>query len=81
MAAFPVPGPLDVIEGSGAGVLSEDLGFAIRHALAIPPARCRTHALKYSWTTCAELFLRNLAPLEPTAAKAQGPDLGFSGAA
>lgn len=81
VAAFPVPGPLDVIEGSGTGVLSEDLGYALRHALAIPPTRCRAHALKYSWTTCAELFLRNLAPLEPTAAAAQSPDLGFSGAA
>lgn len=81
VAAFPVPGPLDVIDGSGVGVLSEDLGFAIRQALAILPARCRTHALNYSWATCAELFLGNLAPIEPTTAKAKSPDLGFSGAA
>lgn len=68
VAAFPVPGPLDVIEGSGAGILSEDLAHAIERALAIPPARCRTHAMTYSWTSCTELFLRNLARIEVASA-------------
>ena len=37
VAAFPVPGPLDVINGSAVGFLDEDLASAARHALAISP--------------------------------------------
>ena len=33
VAAYPVPGPLDVVDGTGAGVLSEDLAEAARLAL------------------------------------------------
>ena len=39
IAAFPVPGPLDVIGGSGAGVLDEDLRAACLGALEIPRER------------------------------------------
>jgi 1,2-diacylglycerol 3-alpha-glucosyltransferase/glucuronosyltransferase len=62
VAAFPVPGPLDVIGDSGAGVLDHDLGLAARRALAIPRAHCRDHALRYSWRHTAERFLAYLAP-------------------
>jgi glycosyltransferase involved in cell wall biosynthesis len=62
VAAFPVPGPLDVIDGSGAGALDEDLGTAIRAALRVPRGRCREHALTYSWRRSAEQFLDNLRP-------------------
>lgn len=62
IAAFPVPGPLDVVDGHGIGVLDDDLDYAIERALAIPPERCRAHALKFSWKACAEQFLENLEP-------------------
>ncbi|MEO5337262.1 MAG: glycosyltransferase family 1 protein [Magnetospirillum sp. WYHS-4] len=60
VAAYPVPGPLDVIDGSGAGVLDEDLGVAVRKALDIPPAACRDHALRFSWDACLQQFVGNL---------------------
>jgi glycosyltransferase involved in cell wall biosynthesis len=63
VAAYPVTGPLDVIADSGAGALDEDLRRAIHRALAIPPERCRAHALKFSWRACAQQFLANLAPI------------------
>ncbi len=62
VAAYPVPGPLDVIGDAGIGVLDEDLGRAARAALAIPRDACREHALAYSWTASARQFLANLAP-------------------
>jgi glycosyltransferase involved in cell wall biosynthesis len=62
VAAYPVPGPLDVIEGTGVGVLDEDLAKAARAALTISPARCREFALGFSWRRTAEQFLGNLAP-------------------
>jgi len=62
VAAFPVPGPLDVIGDSGVGVLDDDLAAAARRALEIPRTRCRAYALGYSWRHTAERFLSYLAP-------------------
>jgi glycosyltransferase involved in cell wall biosynthesis len=63
VAACPVTGPLDIIPGSGAGVLDEDLRRAALAALDCNRAACRTHAERYSWEACAALFRRQLVPL------------------
>lgn len=63
VAAYPVPGPLDVVGDSGAGVLDEDLRNAALAALDIPRERCRQHALRYTWATSTDQFLENLWPL------------------
>ena len=49
VAAFPVPGPLDVIGDAPVGVLDEDLTRACLAALEIPRQRCREFALAHSW--------------------------------
>ena len=71
VAAYPVPGPLDVLEvpegATPVGCMDEDLGIAIASALKIPPERCREHALTYSWRASAEQFLSNLKPLSQAA--------------
>jgi glycosyltransferase involved in cell wall biosynthesis len=68
VAAFPVPGPLDVIGDSGCGTLDEDLGKAALAALAIPREACRAYALQFSWRACAMQFLDSLQPIhQPTA--------------
>lgn len=64
VAAFPVPGPLDVIGNSGVGCLDDDLKRAALRALEISPAACREYALTFTWAHCAELFLQNLCPIE-----------------
>lgn len=64
VAAYPVPGPLDVIGGSAAGSLSEDLRQAALAALEISPDTCRAHALGFSWAACTGQFLDNLRPFE-----------------
>jgi glycosyltransferase involved in cell wall biosynthesis len=73
VAAYPVPGPLDVIGDSRCGALDEDLGHAVARALQIPRERCRVHAGTFSWRRCAEQFLANLRPASPpiTAAAAE----------
>jgi len=63
VAAYPVPGPLDVIGDSGAGVLDDDLRTAALGALEIPRERCRAHALCYTWGASADQFVGNLWPL------------------
>jgi glycosyltransferase involved in cell wall biosynthesis len=65
VAAYPVPGPLDVIGDSPAGVLDEDLAAAARKALSIPAEICRSHAMAFSWAACTSQFLDNLSPFEP----------------
>jgi glycosyltransferase involved in cell wall biosynthesis len=63
VAAYPVPGPLDVIGKSGVGVLDEDLKRAALAALNIPRELCREHALRYTWSASADQFVENLWPL------------------
>jgi glycosyltransferase involved in cell wall biosynthesis len=64
VAAYPVPGPIDVIGESGAGVLDEDLRAAALKALEIPREHCRAHALRYTWSASADQFVDNLWPLQ-----------------
>ncbi len=61
VAAFPVPGPLDIFTSGTVGVLDEDLGAACRQTLGIAtPEACRAHAMKFSWDACTRQFLVNL---------------------
>ena len=65
VAAFKAPGPGDIIPGSGAGVLAEDVGGlkdACLEALKIDRAQVRAYAERFSWRACAEEFVRNLEP-------------------
>lgn len=62
VAAFPAPGPRDIIPGSGAGAVSDDLREACMACLELDRDTCRTHAEKYSWNACARDFVRNLTP-------------------
>lgn len=69
VAAFPVPGPLDVIEQDVTGVLREDLGEAIRSALRLSRAVCAERASGFSWPAATTQFLAGLA-LIPVALRA-----------
>jgi Glycosyltransferase len=67
VAAYPVPGPLDVIGRSPAGVLSDDLRGAALAARAIGGDTARAHALTFSWGACTRQFLDNLRPFPQAA--------------
>jgi glycosyltransferase involved in cell wall biosynthesis len=56
-AAFPVPGPLDVLGGTGAAALDEDLRKACLAALRIPRETCRAFAMTRSWRSATDAFL------------------------
>jgi glycosyltransferase involved in cell wall biosynthesis len=68
IAAFPVPGPLDVIADPAVGCLDTDLAAAVRQALALDRAACRTYALGHSWQACAAQFQAHLVRIAPTPA-------------
>ncbi len=67
VAAFPVPGPLDVIGDNPVGVLDDDLRRGALAALSIPRQACRDFALTFSWRRCTEEFLGNLVPVTSAA--------------
>jgi len=66
VAAFSAPGPIDLIPGSGAGVLAEGQTDGLREAclacLKLDPVAVRAFAEQFSWPACAEEFRRNLQP-------------------
>ena len=62
VAAFPVTGPVDIVPGSGAGVLDADLRAACLGALEFDRARARAHAETYSWQAVGERFFELLTP-------------------
>lgn len=65
VAAFPVPGPLDVLDGApeGTGALHSDLATAIRQALGKGNAKeCVSFATRFSWKHSTGQFLDNLVP-------------------
>jgi glycosyltransferase involved in cell wall biosynthesis len=67
VAAFPVTGPVDVLNSAGnVGALDSDLRAACLHALQADRAACRAHAERFSWRACAARFLANLVPLTET---------------
>jgi glycosyltransferase involved in cell wall biosynthesis len=76
VAAFPVPGPIDVV-GSGAGVLGEDLRAACLKALTIPRESAREHSMRFTWKESARQFLDNIetsrSPRSPTSTKELEP--------
>jgi glycosyltransferase involved in cell wall biosynthesis len=57
VAAYPVPGPLDVITDPRVGALDEDLRAACLAAIACDPQDCRRHAETFTWDSCAQQFL------------------------
>jgi glycosyltransferase involved in cell wall biosynthesis len=61
-AAFPVPGPLDVLGGTGAAALDADLRKACLAALRIPRETCRTFAMTRSWHSATDAFLSLVEP-------------------
>ncbi len=66
VAAYPAPGPIDIIPNSAAGKLAasatEGLREACLEALSCDRAVVRAFAETFSWRACAEDFLRNLQP-------------------
>jgi glycosyltransferase involved in cell wall biosynthesis len=62
VAAYPVTGPIDVIEDGVTGALDVDLAAAALRALKVDPAACRARALKSGWDISSREFENNLVP-------------------
>jgi glycosyltransferase involved in cell wall biosynthesis len=63
VAAFPVPGPLDIVTAE-VGAMSEDLTRAIDAARYCDRATCAAYGASYSWEGATQQFLSGLVALE-----------------
>lgn len=63
VAGYIAPGPQDILPGTGAGIVDNDLRKACLEALKLSREDARALAEKYSWRACAVEFRRNLEPL------------------
>jgi glycosyltransferase involved in cell wall biosynthesis len=60
VAAFPVMGPVDVLDGAPVGRLDGDLRAACLAALDIDRARCIDHGRAFTWEASTRQFLANV---------------------
>ncbi len=67
VAAYPVTGPIDVVQDGVTGALDTDLARAARRALGVDPQACRRRALRSSWESAAREFECNLVASHPAA--------------
>jgi glycosyltransferase involved in cell wall biosynthesis len=70
VAAFPVPGPVDVLEPGVTGVMNADLGLAIQSALQLDRRVCTERARAFTWEAATAQFFSGLAP-NPLRARAK----------
>lgn len=61
IAAYPVTGPIDVVQDDQTGILDENLETAIHMALQLDPLACRKHAMQHSWEMATDIFAEHLA--------------------
>jgi glycosyltransferase involved in cell wall biosynthesis len=62
VAAYPVTGPIDVVQAGTTGVLDTNLQVAALAALELDPGPCREYALRHTWEAATRQFLGNLVP-------------------
>jgi len=62
VAAYPVSGPIDIIPGSNAGVIDENLEQACLKAMELHAKDTVAHAKSYSWEAVTDVFFKLLTP-------------------
>jgi len=64
VAAYPVQGPVDVVENGVTGVLKEDLNDAVKSALALDRELVYNSSLQWSWEHAWQIFKDNLVDIK-----------------
>ncbi len=62
VAGYPVSGPIDIIPGSNAGAVNEDLRAACLEALEMKREDAALHAQNYGWDAVSDVFFNLLTP-------------------
>jgi glycosyltransferase involved in cell wall biosynthesis len=64
VAAYPVPGPQDVVSPGISGYLSDDLGHAVDICLMLDRNRVLADSQRWSWQHCWQIFQDNLVSVQ-----------------
>jgi len=62
VAAYPVQGPIDVIEPNVTGVMNESLQYAVARAVELDRDTVHEESLKWNWRKAWEIFRDELVP-------------------
>ncbi len=62
VAAYPVPGPKDIFEGSKIDCLDKDLGKSALKALKVDRNDCLAFAKKFTWEETTKVFFEHISP-------------------
>lgn len=76
VAGYPVMGPIDIVGGTRAGVLSNDLAEAVAGALTLDRRDALDLASRFSWDRSTSQFLDNIEEAQARRRAAQGESLG-----
>jgi glycosyltransferase involved in cell wall biosynthesis len=60
VAAYPVPGPRDIVEPGLTGFLNDNLELAVRQCLTLDRADVEYASLSWTWAECWRIFEENL---------------------
>jgi glycosyltransferase involved in cell wall biosynthesis len=60
VAAYPVPGPMDIIEPGLTGFLNDHLRLAVEQCLTLDRGAVETASLSWTWAECWRIFEENL---------------------
>ena len=63
VAAYPVPGPIDVVQDQVSGALNKDLKAACMSALKMSRTDVYQHSLNFTWEKASQQFLSSLQPI------------------
>ncbi len=61
VAAYPVVGPIDVIEEGITGSMHDDLSIAIKKCETLDRSKIYYNSLKWTWLECAKQFVQSLS--------------------
>ena len=64
VAAFPVTGPIDVVQDGVSGVVNKDLRAACLQAVELPQAGVLEHARTFTWERTTDILLETLVAID-----------------
>jgi glycosyltransferase involved in cell wall biosynthesis len=60
VAAYPVPGPIDIVESGVTGYLDWNLAHAVERCLTLDRDQVESASLRWTWDTCWRIFRDSL---------------------
>lgn len=63
VAAYPVPGPIDILQEGITGSMNCDLRLAVEVCLSIDRHTVEQHSREWTWEECWRIFRDNLVPI------------------